>query len=177
MTRPWPHAPAHWFFEPGIYLVTAATYRRVPHLARPERKDYFQQMLFDITREFGWELHAWAILNEHYHFIARSPDEPHTLRRLISKLHMLTAKAFNAEDGTPGRRVWFQYWDTLLTYQRSYLARLKYVNQNPVKHGLAQDATQYPWCSARWFERHAPPSFVETVAGFKIDRVKVYEPV
>ncbi len=23
----WPHAPAHWLFEPGLYIVTAGTYR------------------------------------------------------------------------------------------------------------------------------------------------------
>ncbi len=158
-------------------MVTAATYRRVPYLADPKRKDFFQASLFAITEEFGWQLHAWAILDEHYHFIARSPENPKTLSRLINKLHMTTAKVFNQEDGTPGRKVWFQYWETLLTYQRSYLARLKYVNHNPVKHGLVRDATQYPWCSARWFDENAPASFVRVVESFKIDRVKVYEPV
>ena len=175
--KQWPHAPAHWTFQPGIYMVTAATYRRVPYLATPKRKDLFQSALFTIASEFGWELHAWAVLNEHYHFIARSPDNPATLRRFISKLHMITAKAFNREDGTPGRKVWFQYWDSQITFQRSYLARLRYVNQNPVKHGLAKTAEAYPWCSARWFSEHVPPSFVETVQTFKIDRVKVYEPI
>ena len=175
--KQWPHAPAHWTFQPGIYMVTAATYRRAPYLVTPKRKDLFQNALFAIASEFGWELHAWAILNEHYHFIARSPDNPATLRRFISKLHMTTAKAFNREDGTPGRKVWFQYWDSQITFQRSYLARLRYVNQNPVKHGLAKTAEVYPWCSAQWFNEHALPSFVETVQSFKIDRVKVYEPI
>ncbi len=175
--KQWPHAPAHWLFQPGIYLVTAATYRRVPHLATPERKNFFQEALFAVSEEFGWQLHAWAILNEHYHFIAASPEDATTLRRLIAKLHMTTAKAFNQEDGQPGRRVWFQYWESLITFQRSYLARLRYVNQNPVKHGLVDDALRYPWCSARWFAENAPQSLVQVVNSFKIDRVKVYEPV
>jgi len=173
----WPHAPAHWLFQPGIYMVTASTYRRVPHLKRPERKDFFLDTLFAFAREYGWQLHAWAVLNEHYHFVAASPDDPATLRVFIAKLHMHTARAFNREDGTPGRKVWFQYRDTLLSYQRSYLARLRYVNLNPVKHGLAQDATQYRWCSAHWFEENAPPAFVQTVNQFKVDQVRVYEPV
>ncbi len=173
----WPHAPAHWQFQPGIYMVTASTYRRVPHLARPARKDFFLQKLFQIAAEYGWQLHAWAVLNEHYHFVAASPEDPTTLRVFIAKLHMHTARAFNREDGTPGRKVWFQYWDTLFTHQRSYLARLRYVNLNPVKHGLTQNALEYPWCSARWFEVYAPPAFVRVVRGFKVDRVRVFEPV
>ena len=169
----WPHAPAHWLFEPGIYIVTASTYRKVHHLNSPERKDFFQQSLFQITSEFGWQLQAWAILSNHYHFVAHSPDDPQTLRRLINKLHMTTAKEFNLQDGTPGRKVWYQYWDTHLTYQKSYLARLKYVHYNPVKHGVVANAENYRWCSAAWFAQNAPPAFVKTVMSFKTDRVKV----
>ena len=173
----WPHAPVHWQFQPGIYMVTAATYHRVPHLAKPYRRDFFQSTLFAAAKEFGWVLHAWAILYEHYHFIAASPKDPATLRHFIAKLHAVTARSYNREDGTPGRRVWFQYWDTHITFQRSYLARLKYVNHNPVKHGLVANAMDYPWCSARWFNENAPRSFVLAVESFRIDRVKVYEPI
>ncbi|WP_423225664.1 REP-associated tyrosine transposase [Candidatus Amarolinea aalborgensis] len=169
----WPHAPPHWLFTPGIYMVTASTYKKVRLLNTPARLDLVQNCLFQVATEFGWSLEAWAILVNHYHFVGRSPDDPRTLRRLIGKLHMLTAKALNVLDGTPGRKVWFQYWDSLITYERSYLARLAYVHGNPVKHGLVRRATDYPWCSAGWFIEHAPGSFVETVRRLKTDRVVV----
>ncbi len=171
----WPHAPAHWLFEPGIYMVTAGTYLKVHHLHSPERKDFLQQTLFECAAEFGWRLHAWSILSNHYHFIGGSPEDPATLRHFVSKLHMTTAKEFNRQDNQPGRRVWFQYWDTLLSFQRSYLARLNYVHNNPVKHGLVANAENYPWCSAAWFAQNAPRSFVETVSRFKIDKVNVFD--
>ncbi len=176
MTRQWPHAPVHWQFEPGIYMVTASTYRRLPHLKPPARKDFFLETLFATAEEFGWELHAWTVLHEHYHFIARSPEDA-TLRRFIAKLHAVTARTFNWEDGTSGRKVRFQYWDTHLTYQRSYLVRLRYVHLNPVKHGLVKDPLQHPWCSAQWFEASAPAAFVRVVNTLKVDKVKVFEPV
>jgi len=50
---------------------------------------------------------------------------------------------------------------------------LNYVHQNAVKHKLVPVANQYPWCSAAWFEREASPAQVNTIYGFKIDRVKV----
>ncbi len=171
----WPHAPKHGLFTPGIYFVTASTYKKYPHLKTAARKDFFQHLLFQIAADFGWQLQAWAILQNHYHFIAVSPDNPRTLSRFIGKLHMLSAKNFNLQDQTPGRKVWFQFWDTHLTYQKSYLARLNYVNHNPVKHGLVHNAENYPWCSASWFVQNAPPAFVETVQRFKTDRIKVYD--
>jgi putative transposase len=76
-------------------------------------------------------------------------------------------------DHAPGRQVWHNFWETRLTYERSYLARLHYTHQNAVKHGLVPDARQYPWCSAAWFEQTATPAQVKTIYSFKIDTVRV----
>jgi REP-associated tyrosine transposase len=69
--------------------------------------------------------------------------------------------------------VWFQYWDTLLNYQKAYLARLNYVHTNAVRHGLVCEPSAYPWCSAGWFQRTAVRSFYATVMRFPSDRVNV----
>jgi putative transposase len=127
------------------------------------------------AEEFGWLLEAWAVMSNHYHFVARSPDDPGTLQRMLGKLHTLTAKEVNALDAAPGRKVWHQYWDTRLTYERSYLARLNYVHQNPVHHRLVTHATAYQWCSAAQFEAEAPVAFQRTVAAMPIDKLKVVD--
>ena len=69
--------------------------------------------------------------------------------------------------------MWFQFWDSHITFERSYLARLNYVHQNPVKHGLVQLAENYQWCSASWFTQNGSPAFVKTVKTFKIDQLNV----
>jgi hypothetical protein len=71
------------------------------------------------------------------------------------------------------RQVWHNYRETRLTYEKSYLARLNYTHQNAVKHGLVPVANQYPWSSARWFERTAAPAQIKTIYRFKIDRLKM----
>ena len=78
-------------------------------------------------------------------------------------------------DSTPGRQVWHNFRETRLTYEKSYLARLNYVHQNPVKHRLVSVANQYPWCSAAWFERTARPAQVKTIYGFKVDQLRMYD--
>ena len=169
----WPHAPKHWTFAPGIYMVTAGTYQKLPHMNTPERLDYVLDALLRRAAEFGWTLEAWSVLSNHYHFIGRSPDEPATLRRFLGKLHMQTAKELNLRDGTPGRKVWHQYRDTHITFERSYLARLNYVHNNPLHHGAAEHAQDYRWCSAAWFEQSAPAALVATVHGFKTDALSI----
>ncbi len=171
----WPHAPLHRLVEQGAYMVTCGTYLKQHHLNSAEKLTFFRDLLFNCAREFGWELQAWAILSNHYHWVGVSPERPESLRRLASKLHTLSAKQLNQWDSMPGRKVWFHYYDSHLTFQTSYYARLKYVHQNAVHHGVVNAAVNYPWCSAAWFERNSRPAFRRMVEQFKTDRVEVMD--
>ena len=156
----WPHGPAHWLFEPGLSMITAGTYQKLPHLHSAMRLDFFVGSLFDYATDFEWNLRAWAVLSNHYHFVGAS-SKPAILQKFLGKLHMKTAKQLNLWDNTPSRKVWFQFWDSHITFERSYLARLNYVHQNPVKHGVVQLAENYRWCSASWFIQSALACFRE----------------
>ncbi len=46
-----------------------------------------------------------------------------------------------------GRRVWYNYWDTCIRSEGEYLARLKYIIQNPERHGIVDDFREYPFSS------------------------------
>jgi putative transposase len=154
-------------------MVTAGTYQKAHYFREPDRLNLLRDQLLTLALQYGWLLQAWAHFSNHYHFIVLSGENPAPLRRLIQHLHSVTARAVNADDRTPGRKVWFEFWDSHLTFERSYLARLHYVHQNPVRHGLVRTATSYPWCSAAWFEQRAEPSVYQTVTSFAIDRVQV----
>jgi len=171
----WPHSPIHRLGEAGAYMVTASTYREALLFMGGKRLTLVRDTLFKLAKTLEWNLQAWAIMPNHYHFIATCEDKAETLRTMIRRLHSLTARWVNAQDGTLGRRVWFQYWDSHLSFERSYLARLNYVHCNPVHHGLVRDAEQYPWCSAAWFARNAEPSFYKTVRSFPIDKTNVVD--
>jgi len=174
---PWPHAPRHEISARGTYFVTAGTYHKEHHFRGTDRLRVLHRGLLTVARDFGWHLQAWAVFSNHYHFVAHSPatDGAESLPRMLGLLHEKTAKWTNKLDDAAGREVWHNFWETRLTYKRSYLARLNYVHQNPVKHGLVAVANQYLWCSAGWFERTARPAQVKTIYAFKIDKLKVLD--
>jgi putative transposase len=153
-------------------MLTACTYRRVPVFNSRAKLDLIAGQLFNASEKYGAELQAWAIFPNHYHFIARFGGPPR-LTALVREFHALTARTVNRWDSAANRRVWFQYWDTHITYSRSYYARLNYVHRNPVRHGVAKIAENYPWCSAGWFARLAEPSFRKTIDSYPIDRLNV----
>ncbi len=172
-SRPWHHRPAHLFLPGTMYIVTAGTVRKKAFFAEPERRVLLQEALFEVAAAYGWRLEAWAVFSNHYHFIGQSPEDAGTLKNMLQRLHSQTARAANRQDGVKGRQVWFQFWDTCLTYEKSYYARLNYVNNNPVKHGLVPVAENYPFCSASWFENGAEPSYCRKVQSFRYDRLKI----
>jgi len=178
--RDWPHAPLHRISEEGTYIVTASTLDKVHHFRGSQRLDYLQAELLSHLAQRSWHLEAWAVFSNHYHFVAHAQPASTPLPDLLKELHRSTALYINQLDQAPGRQVWFQYWETELTFETSYLARLNYVHQNAVKNGLVGVANQYRWCSAAWFEWSASQAQVKTIYGLKIDRVHVednFDPV
>lgn len=163
----------HSFSEEGVYMVTAGTYQKSHLFNSSEKLSMLRDMLLKYAEQFEWRLQAWAIMNNHYHFVAVSPNDASTLKSMISRLHEYSTKKLNRLDEVSGRKVWHNYWESHITHQTSYMARLRYVHQNPVHHGIVENASNYQWCSQAWLERSADRSFVNTLARFKADRINL----
>ncbi len=133
--------------------------------------DLVQNTIFELARNYVLILQAWAFFPNHYHLVISFESAVTGHRDFVRHLHR--ELAMRRMDNTPSRRVMYEFWDTRLTFERSWLARLNYVHQNAIKHGFVLIANQYPWCSAPWFETNARASFVTSVYSFKTDRINV----
>jgi putative transposase len=175
--KDWPHAPVHRLDGMGIFMVTSATLQKIQLFNSPEKLTLLENKLLTLAKDYHWQLEAWAVFPNHYHFVARSgtDTQPGSLKKMIAHLHNQTAIELNRLDGVSGRTVWYNFWDKRLTFEKSYLARLNYVHQNPVKHRLVAVANLYEWCSAAWFERVASQAMVKTIYSFKTDQLNVFD--
>ena len=173
-TRDWPHAPPHRLGAAGVYFVTSRTLEQKPYFHTPERLTMLQDHLLTLAEKYGWRLEAWAVLSNHYHFVAHSPTgetSAASLGKFLRHLHGNVSRQINQADGVQGRQIWQNYRETHLTYQKSYLARLNYVHNNAVHHRLVEVATAYPWCSATAFAKACTPAWVKTVESFRYDQI------
>jgi putative transposase len=174
-SKAWPHAPVHKITEQGVYIITAGTLYKQPFFNTDEKLSLLEGKLLELANKYEWQVEAWLVFPNHYHFVAPGGPNSANLRKLITHLHADTSRAVNQMDRTEGRKVWFNFWDTKLTFETSYLARLNYVHQNAVKHSIVPVANQYRWCSAAWFERVATPAMVQTIYSFNTDEVQVQD--
>jgi len=171
--KDWPHAPIHRIDSDGIYMVTGATLHKEHFFTSSEKLSLLERELLSLAKQYQWQLEAWAAFVNHYHLVARGCPDASRLDDFLKHLHSNAARQVNQLDDTAGRQVWYNFWDSKLTFQRSYLARLNYVHQNAVKHGLVRVANQYPWCSASWIERTASPAAAKTIYNFKPEKLKI----
>jgi Transposase and inactivated derivatives len=171
----YPHNPPHYFVSNAMYMVTGAILRNQHIINENRKKEFVLQVLFERSELLGWNIEAWAILHNHYHFIAQAPEHADTLTKLIKQIHSVTAIQMNKWDGTPGRQVWFNYWDSCITDEKSYLARLHYIHLNPVKHGLIDNAIDYPYCSYRWFVERVDDNLKKQIFNQAVDQANVFD--
>lgn len=152
-------------------MVTSATYNHEHIFRGKERLEVLHASLLGTLERDGFEALAWALFPNHYHVIVSNSKGERSISKTIQSVHKFTARQVNDLDQAAGRTVWHNYFDKQLTFEKSFMVRLHYVHYNPVRHGIVSDAAKYPFCSAFWFEREAPMSYVETVRSFKDDSI------
>ncbi len=131
------HEPPHIYADDTWYFITASTFRGVHFLATHQAKTLLLEKIRDRTQEYGIQLKAWVILNNHYHLLMksrRSADIP----RFFQRLHAGMAFELNNLENRRGRKIWYSYWDTCIRDDRGFWTRFNYIHNNPVKHGYVR---------------------------------------
>ena len=133
-------------------MISAATVGHEPILASGTAKELVRDTLRGLVAKLPVRLRAWVILDNHYHLLigaSRGADLP----RFVARLHGSTSHQVNLMDGTPGRRVWDNYWDTYMHQDFDFWSRFNYVHHNPVKHGHAGKIEDWPFSSYHYYLR------------------------
>ena len=161
----WPKTPARKLHEKGTFAVTGETSKKAYLFNTAEKLDILQESMLKLALEYKWQLEAWSLFSNHYHILisSRTPDN---LDAFIEAFHAQTAEQLNALDAVEKRKVWVQYSVNRIIMQASHNAFLNFIHHNCVKHGVAKDATTYPWCSAKWFETVNDPEYVIKIKSF-----------
>ena len=155
-------------------MVTAGTYRKEALFNSKSKLDLLQARLFASALACELSLQAWAIFPNHYHLIV-TLNEAKQMKAFVRGLHSNSAREINRLDNTRARKVWFQSWESRITFERSYFPRLRYVHENAVRHGVVRVATNYNWCSASWFVGNSTAAFRKTVLSFGCDAIRVQD--
>jgi REP element-mobilizing transposase RayT len=98
-----------------------------------------------------YELFAWVIMPNHVHVLIRQPDGGR-LSDIIHGWKPWTAKEVNRHRDGSGTIWQREYFDRYMRNERQFAATVFYIEENPVKAGLAASAAEWRFGSAWWRE-------------------------
>ena len=93
-----------------------------------------------------YELHAFAVMPNHLHLLVTPAV---ALPKLTKSLKGITAKRANKMLGMTGHPFWQEEsYDHTVRHEREFERIRRYIEENPVRAGLARQPSEYRWSSA-----------------------------
>ena len=93
------------------------------------------------------DIWAYCLMPNHVHFIC-VPKAEDALARAFNTLHMRYAQYFNGKRGIPGH-LWRARFMSCALDDSSVHEEVRFIENNPVRAGLVDQAGAYVWSSAR----------------------------
>jgi len=151
----------------GRYL-TCSCYSRLPLFGNDRIKDAFAEHLTRVRSRWDFRLHAWVIMPEHIHLLVtpglpavRVTDLLRATKRPFAVLVLARWRALDAAilDRVRDARGAAHFWqdgggyDRNIVSERELYEKVQYIHNNPARRGLIGRPADWPWSSARWYER------------------------
>lgn len=115
------------------------------------RQPRLAQLTESALRFFAGEryrLIAWVVMPNHVHVLVEVWEVP--LTDLVKSWKQFIARRANRMLGRAGSFWAREYWETKIGDEAHQVKAVRYVEANPVKAGLAREAKEWPWSSARF---------------------------
>lgn len=106
--------------------------------------NYFISLLRRYSKKYDIKIIAYCLLPNHYHLIIQQ-SSPKSLSKFMHSVGTAYAMYFNKKYKTVGRIFQSPYRANLIKDERSLENEIRYILNNPVKHGIVDDPSLYKW--------------------------------
>jgi putative transposase len=129
--------------ETRTYLVTAVTAQRRRLFQVTATAELFQQTILNYRNQGKFLLHAFVIMPDHFHaLLTPAPDVS------LEKAMQFIKGGFSFRLKSK-HDVWERSFnESQISSQEKYLSCVRYIEENPVRRGLATAPAAYPFSSA-----------------------------
>jgi REP element-mobilizing transposase RayT len=127
----------------GVFHVTARGAKRAAVFRSDADYAEFRASLLRVAERFGWVLHAFCLMPNHYHLIVEAAQQE--LSRGMHRLNGGYARGFNERYETSGHVFERRFWSWAIESDEHFERPLRYVGNNPVEAGLCTRVAEWPW--------------------------------
>jgi putative transposase len=108
-------------------------------------RSWFLHLLDGEVTWSGWQIHAYALMRNHYHLILRI--EEGRLAEGMYRLNTSYATWFNRREKRINHLFGRRYWSEYIEDEARYFAALRYVVRNPMRAGHPGPLYSHTWTS------------------------------
>lgn len=132
-----------------MHLIARGRNRKKVFKCDADRWDYLN-LLLRYSKELGVKVLGWVLMDNHVHLLVAC-DDPSTAGELLRIVNGVHAQRFNRRHGRAG-----QVWSTRpkkesICFADYFRNCQLYIDLNPCRAGLVDDATEYDWSSCRFY--------------------------
>jgi len=150
--RKYTNRPPHLYLKETYYFITARTRDSKSYFNSNKKKNTLSRVLQKACKKFEVKIFAWVILDNHYHLLIKL-KKGKNLSKFIGKLHRDSARLINILDGSPGRSIWWNYWDHCIRNEKDFWTHFNYIHHNPVKHSYVNEMKDWQFSSFNYYLR------------------------
>ncbi|HEY5799557.1 MAG TPA: transposase, partial [Burkholderiaceae bacterium] len=113
-----------------------------------DKDDYltYLELLAGAIQEYKVAIHAYVLMPNHVHLLA-TPGDATGLARMMQWMGRRYVPYFNWKYKRLGGLYEGRYRTSIIDTEQYFMTCSRYIEQNPVRAGLASDLLAYPWSS------------------------------
>lgn len=124
-------------------------------------RELFVSVLEEMSDRFGIKIHAWVLMDNHYHILIETPGA--NLSKSMQWFGVTFTKRYNVRHQRWGHLFQGRF-KSILVQDDAYMFRLScYIHRNPLRAGIVPRLKDYQWSSYRSYAYGAPsPTWLTT---------------
>ena len=148
-------------FENAFYHITSRGNLRDNIFYGAADRERFLSILSRTKERYGFLLHAYALMDNHYHLLIETPKA--NVSQIMQNINTSYTVYVNRRYQRSGHLLQGRFKGIIVDKDKYLIALSRYIHLNPVRVGLVKRPAEYPWTSYRAFvDRKAENSLVDT---------------
>jgi putative transposase len=135
--------PSFNYLGPYRYFLTFCTAGRRKLFIATDVVDLVLAQILRAANEVGFEIPAYCFMPDHVHLLIEGTSATSDLRKFVKLAKQYSGFSYCTASG---RRLWQpSYFDHVLREEEDTWSVARYIVENPIRAGLVQTATAYPF--------------------------------
>lgn len=125
----------------------------------------FLHVLAQTKERYPFRLFGYCLISNHFHLLLR-PEPGQVISRILQSLTVAHTWHYHKDRASVGHVWQGRFRSPVVQDDNHSLVVLRYIEANPVRAGIVNDAGQYPWSSCAAHGQAEPTSLLDELPGW-----------